>query len=159
MNTTSHLAKHFHEVHFGKNYTWSNLKDVLEGLTWEQATTKVHSLNTIAMLVYHMNYYAVAVMDVLEGKSLTAKHEKSLECPPITSEADWKKLLDNTWSDAERFARLIEELPEEKLWEDFANGKYGNYFRNIQGNIEHIHYHLGQIAIIKKLVLEQGGKL
>lgn len=159
MYTSAHLAKHFREVHVGKNYTWANLKDSLDGITWQQAITKVHSLNTIADLVYHVNYYVVAVMDVLEGKPLTAKHEKSFECPPIASEADWKDLLDKVWLDAERFAKLIEALPEEQLWRNFDDGRYGNYFRNIQGNIEHIHYHLGQIALIKKLVLQQDSKL
>jgi len=35
------------------------------------------------------------------------------------------------------------------------NGKYGNYFRNIVGVIEHIHYHLGQIVLIKKILVSQ----
>ncbi len=44
----------------------------------------------------------------------------------------------------------IEQLPESKLWETFSDEKYGNYYRNIHGIIEHIHYHLGQIVLIKK---------
>ena len=32
--------------------------------------------------------------------------------------------------------------------------KYGNYFRNLTGIIEHLHYHLGQIVLIKKLIAE-----
>ena len=70
--------------------------------------------------------------------------------PPIQSKEDWEKLLDKLWTDAETFASLIEQLPESKLWEDFADGKYGNYYRNIHGIIEHTHYHLGQIVLIKK---------
>ena len=30
--------------------------------------------------------------------------------------------------------------------------KYGTYYRNFHGLIEHAHYHLGQIVLIKKLV-------
>ena len=55
------------------------------------------------------------------------------------------------------FAILIEQLQESKLWEDFSENKYGNYYRNICGIIEHIHYHLGQIVLIKKIILQSGG--
>lgn len=87
-------------------------------------------------------------------------HDKySFDHPPILSQQDWEKLLEKTWTDAENFASLIEQLPESKLWEDFSNKKYGNYYRNIHGIIEHIHYHLGQIVLIKKILLQAGENL
>ena len=60
----------------------------------------------------------------------------------------------DTWTDAEKFVRLIQQLPEHQLWETFAKGEYGNYYRNIQGVTEHVHYHLGQIVLIKKMLLQ-----
>ncbi len=51
---------------------------------------------------------------------------------------------------------LIAQLPEGKLWEDFADKKYGSYYRNLQGIIEHTHYHLGQIVLIKKMLRTPG---
>ncbi len=155
MNLTAQIAKHFREVYFGGNWTSSNLKDKLADVTWQQATTQVYSLNTIAMLVFHMNYYVSAVLKVLQGNPLDASDKYSFDYPPILSREDWEKLLNKTWTDAENFAIMIEQLPESKLWEDFSDGKYGNYYRNIQGIIEHNHYHLGQIALIKKILLQQ----
>lgn len=154
MTLTKQIAKHFREVHFGGNWTASNLKDNLAGLTWEQATTQVYSFNTIATLVYHTNYYVSAVMKVLEGEELNAKDEYSFMHPPIKSKDDWENMLLKTYADAERFADLIEQLPEERLWENFTDEKYGIYYRNLHGIIEHTHYHLGQIALIKKIILE-----
>lgn len=153
MNATEQIAKHFRDIHFGGNWTCSNLKDNLKDLTWQQATTKIHSFNTIATLVYHMNYYVSAVLKVLQGEALNAKDEYSFNHPPILSQEDWINLLDKTWDDAENFALLIEQLPESKLWENFTDEKYGNYYRNIHGIIEHTHYHLGQVVLLKKLVL------
>ena len=153
MNQAAQIARHLREVHFGENWTSSNLKDSLEGINWQQANTTVYSFNTIAGLVYHMNYFVSAVLHVLKGGPLDAKDKYSFDLPPICSEDDWQKLLDKTWSDAEEFASLIELLPESKLWEDFADKKYGSYYRNLQGIIEHIHYHLGQIVLIKKILL------
>lgn len=155
MNTTQQIAKHFREIHFGGNWTCSNLKDNLKDVSWQQATTKVQSFNTIATLVFHVNYYVGAVLKVLQGDELIAKDELSFDHPPINSKEDWDDLLEKVWTDAENFAALVEVLPEEKLWENFTDEKYGIYYRNLHGIIEHTHYHLGQIAILKKLVLNQ----
>jgi hypothetical protein len=154
MTLTSQIAKHFRDVHFGGNWTVSNLKDNLSDVTWQQATTKVYSFNTIAVLTFHINYFVNAALEVLEGRPLNANDKFSFDHPPINSEEDWQKLLNKVFSEAEKFAVRIEQLPEEKLWEDFTDKKYGDYYRNIHGIIEHTHYHLGQIAIIKKLLLQ-----
>ncbi len=159
MTVTSQITKHFREIHFGGNWTCSNLKDNLKGITWQQATTQVYALNTIATLTYHVNYYVDAVIKVLEGKALNAKDENSFSHPPINSQQDWDNLVNKALSDAEKFANLLEKLPDHKLWEDFTDKKYGIYYRNLHGIIEHTHYHLGQIAIIKKIILQGASKI
>ncbi|MES2780853.1 MAG: DUF1572 domain-containing protein [Bacteroidota bacterium] len=146
------IAKHFREIHFGGNWTCSNLKDQLKDVTWQQATTQIYGLNSIATLTFHMNYYVDAVLKVLHGEPLSAKDEYSFAHPPINSEEDWQAMLDKTFSQAEQMANLIEQLPEKKMWENIGDEKYGIWYRNIHGIIEHSHYHLGQIAVIKKIL-------
>jgi hypothetical protein len=158
MNVPVEIAKHFRAVHFGGNWTSVNLKDTLADVTWQQATTPVYALNTIATLVFHMNYYVSAVLKVLQGGLLDAHDKYSFDHPPIHSQEHWEALLHKTWSDAEKFATLIEEWPAQKLDGTFADGKYGSYYRNLHGIIEHIHYHLGQIVLIKKILLQQAEK-
>ncbi len=153
MNLTEQIAKHLREIYFGGNWTSSNLKDNLADVTWQQASTEVYSFNTIATLVYHINYYVSAVLKVLQGEPLDASDKYSFDHPAILSQEDREKLLDKTWTDAESFASLIEQLPERKLWENLSDDKYGNFYRNIHGIIEHAHYHLGQIVLIKKILL------
>ncbi len=154
MNLTAQMARHFREVHFGGNWTSVNLKESLADVSWQQATTQVYSFNTIATLVYHTNYYVSAVLKVLQGGTLDAKDKHSFELPPILSQQDWENLLNKTWTEAETFASLVEQLPESKLGETFCEEKYDNYYRNIHGIIEHTHYHLGQIVLIKKILLQ-----
>lgn len=158
MNLTGQMARHFREVYFGGNWTSSCLKDHLAGVTWQQATAKVYSFNTIADLVYHMNYYVSAVQKVFQGGPLDARDKESFDYPAIQSPEDWEKLLDRFWTDAETFASMIEQLPESKLWDTFSDEKYGNYHRNILGIIEHLHYHLGQVVLIKKILREKEAK-
>ena len=75
--------------------------------------------------------------------------------PPILYHEDWDALLNKTWTDPEKYADLVEQLPEHILWEDFTDKKYGNNLRNIIGVIEHTHYHLGQIVLIKNFATER----
>jgi hypothetical protein len=158
MNVPQQIAKHFRDVYFGGNWTCVNLKDVLADVTWQEATTKVYGLNTIAVLVNHVNYYVGLLIEVLQGKPLNGKDEHSFTHPPIQSEEDWKRMLDKVWTEAETLAGLIEQLSEGILFKDFTDSKYGNYYRNLTGNIEHTHYHLGQMVIIKKIVRETSGQ-
>ncbi len=152
MSLTKQIAKHFRDVHFGGNWTTSNLQDQLKDVTWQQATQQVNDLNTIATLTYHIHYFVHEVLKVLKGGALEAHDKYSFDHPPINSQKDWEDFKQQVFADAKEFADLLEQLPEEKFYEDFTDAKYGNYYRNIVGITEHTHYHLGQIAIIKKLL-------
>jgi uncharacterized damage-inducible protein DinB len=154
MSITKYIAKHLREIYFGGNWTTSNLKDTISDITWQQATQKVYDFNTIATLTFHTTYYVAALLKVLQGGPLDAKDALSFVHPEINTQQDWEQLLNKAWIDAEAAAMLIENMPDIKLHENFTDEKYGNYYRNIHGMIEHMHYHLGQIVLIKKIILQ-----
>lgn len=155
MSLSTQISKHYHQIHFGGNWTSVNLKDTLADVSWQQAVKQVYLLNSIAKLVFHINYYTGLILKVLQGGPLDGHDKFSFDVPPIASQEDWEKLVNKALTEAEQLTALIEHLPEEKLWEDFTDAKYGNYYRNLHGLIEHSHYHLGQIAIIKKIIQQQ----
>ncbi|HSK12987.1 MAG TPA: DinB family protein [Phnomibacter sp.] len=158
MNTPHQLAKHLRDVIFGGNWTTVNLKDTLADVNWQQATTRVQDLNTIAMLVFHINYYFQPILKVLQGHPMDAHDKYSFDLPTITCEEDWQQVVNKAFTDTEVLAAEIEKLDEAKLDEPFADPKYGSYYRNLMGLIEHTHYHLGQIVVIRKLLAAQGDK-
>ena len=154
MSTTSQLAKRFREVLLdGKWIANTNFKDQLSDVTWEQATTKIESLNTIAMLTFHIDYYVAGLNNVFEGGDLEIRDQYSFNLPPIENEEQWGTLKNKLWNDTEKFASLLEQIPDSKMNEVFVDEKYDTYLRNIDGMIEHCYYHLGQITLIKKLIL------
>ena len=66
---------HNNSKHFRRSKQWRKLdmvksKDNLTDVTWEQATTKIPSYNTIAALVYHIHYYIEILIPVLQGGKL-----------------------------------------------------------------------------------------
>lgn len=152
MSPGAQFAKHLREVHTGGNWTAVNLKDTLAGISCEEASQKLESFNSIAALVYHINYYVSTILHVLQGEPLDAHDKYSFDVPPIKSELDWDTLKEKSFADAEELAVLVEQLPAERFSEIFFAEKYGTYHRNLLGLIEHTHYHLGQIVILIKLI-------
>ncbi|UTW63130.1 DinB family protein [bacterium SCSIO 12741] len=154
MNPSPQIAQHFRGVFFGGNWTTVNVKDTLAAITWKQALEQVGSFNTIATLSFHLSYFVHEVLPVLKGGPLTAHDKFSFDHPPIHSQEDWEAFQKEILKDAEEFATLVEQIPAEDWDAPFTDPKYGTLYRNIHGIIEHSHYHLGQIALIKKQLLE-----
>lgn len=154
MNQTKQMAKRFREVILdGKWIANTNFKDQISDLTWQQATTKIGSLNTIAALTFHIHYYVAGVLQVLQGGPLAISDKYSFDLPPITSQTDWEQLRNNLFRDAALFAQAVEQLTDRQLAEGFVDIKYGDYRRNIEGMIEHCYYHLGQVVLIRKMIV------
>ena len=156
MENPGQLANRFTEVILnGKWIANTNYKDQLSKVTWKQANRKIGSLNTIAVLSYHINYYVSGILHYFEEGTLDIQDKYSFDAPAITSGEDWDTLLKDMWANSERLAEHIDQLSEEKLEDTFIDEKYGSYRRNIEGLIEHAYYHLGQISLIQKMIIEQ----
>ena len=153
MKLTEQTADQFREVYL--NGVWvvaTNLKAELSDVNWEEATTKIGSLNTIAAIAYHVNYYIAGLGKVLAGGPLDISDKYSFDLPPIESQEDWDKLLNQIWSDGEQFANLLAQMSDDKLMQGFIAEQYGNYYKNMHATIQHCYYHLGQIVLLKKLI-------
>jgi len=155
MTKSLQIANRFREVIL--NGTWianTNFKDQLVDLDWQIAIKKIDSLNTIADLAQHIHYYISGIQNVFNGGTLDIKDQYSFNFPPIESQEQWNLFLEKFWNDAEEFARKVELMSDEKLNSVFVDEKYGSFKRNIEAMIEHSYYHLGQIVLIKKMLLQ-----
>jgi len=156
MHTAKPLALRFKEVILdGRWVAYTNFKDQIDDLDMAKATTKIGSLNTIAALTFHVNYYIAGVLQVLKGGSLDIRDKYSFEMPALKDDLDWVKLKNDLFQNARAFTEQLELLTEEQLKSHFVQEEYGSYQRNMDGMIEHCYYHLGQVVLIKKLILEK----
>ncbi|NMH28899.1 DinB family protein [Flavobacterium silvaticum] len=138
--------------------TWianTNFKDQITHVTWKEAIQKVGNLNTIAALTFHINYYLDGLIRAFDTGKLDISDPFSFDVPEIGSDAEWKNLTDSFLTNATEFAIRVEQMPDEKFDEPFIDPKYGNYLRNIEGIIEHSYYHLGQVVLIRKMIVEK----
>jgi uncharacterized damage-inducible protein DinB len=131
----------------------TNYKAQLESITWEQAVQKVGNLNSIAALTFHINYYMEGILDVVNGGNLDIHDQYSFEVGDMQSDEDWQNLVNRFLKNAEAFCKQVAILPDYRLDQTFVDEKYGTYLRNLEGVIEHSYYHLGQISLIKKLIV------
>lgn len=150
---TKQMADHLRQVIFGGNWTTSSYQQHFTGMSLEAASLQQEG-NSILTLFCHATYYIPVLKKVLVGGPLTGNDKESFTLPVLNGQADWEALQQRTWEDAEKTAELLGLLPDEKLTEPFTDPKYGSYYRNISGIIEHLHYHLGQVVLLK-LRMEQ----
>lgn len=149
------IANRLREVFLnGRWIANTHYKEQISNLTWQQATQKVGNLNSIAALTFHVNYYLAGLLNVLNGGKLEIKDKYSFDLPEIKSESDWQNLVHAFLNNAEMFANKVEEMDENMLEQPFVEEKYGTYLRNIEGVIEHSYYHLGQISLIRKMIMQ-----
>lgn len=146
------LAHHFKNAFSSENWTERNVKDVLADVDFTMATTQIEDVNTIGALTFHIGYFLNGIIDVIEDHKLTIRDKFSFQHPEIQNEADWQNLKNNVLKKAEKCEILIKNLPEKQWHESFLDAKYGTFYANIQGIIEHTYYHLGQIVILKKFL-------
>jgi len=150
------LANRLREVLLsGKWIANTNFKEQITSISWEQAIEKIENLNTISLLTFHVNYYLKGLLQVFEGGNLEIKDKFSFDMPEIVSETDWLNLVNEFVSNAERFINHVEKMDDNLLKQPFVKEEYGSYLRNIEAQIEHSYYHLGQVSLIKKLVMQK----
>lgn len=153
MSRNEDLANRLKEVYLnGRWIANTNFKEQILNVSWEQATRKIDSLNTIAALTYHINYYLVGLLKAFDNGKLEMSDKYSFDLKEIYSAEDWNELVDDFLNNAEQFINTVEKMDDQIFDQPFIDEKYGTYLRNIEGVIEHSYYHLGQISLIKKLM-------
>lgn len=138
----------------GRWIAYTNYREQIQSVNWQQATQKIGNLNTIAALTYHINYYLAGLLKAFENGKLEISDKYSFDLPPITSETDWNELVTDFLTNSEKFADRVEQMDDQQFDKPFIDEKYGTFLRNIEGVIEHSYYHLGQITLLKKLTID-----
>ena len=154
MSQLPSLAQRLQEVLLdGRWIANTNWKEQIQDLTIQS----VESLNSIALLTFHLTYYLKGVIPALQGGPLEIRDTYSFDLPPIEKEADWVALKADFFAQASAFVATVSQLDEALLPQDFVNAKYGSYQRNLEAMIEHAYYHLGQVVLIRKMILRREG--
>ena len=155
MKITNEIAMHIQDCFNGENWTGVNIADTLSDVNWQQAQQQTAaSKNTIASLLHHLYYWNGILLQRINGNDPVVPETNGFNVDELKNENDWNELKEKAHQSFIQLANAVKNFPQEKLSSTYAAGK-SSYYKNLQGIIEHAHYHLGQIVILKKLVFSQ----
>lgn len=85
------------------------------------------------------------------GENPIVPEANGFDVGSLGNDVEWKKLIREMLVSASELAVATRDVPEETLELPIVAGGSSTY-KNLQGSVEHVHYHLGQIVVIKKLL-------
>lgn len=152
MKITELIARHILEVHEGNNWTEVDVTQTLQDVTMEEATLRTQaSPNTIAALLQHLTFWNRVVVKRIYGIAVGETPDNGYFVPELLDEADWQRLKADNLKSAHELAAAIRQFNVDALEQPILP-EHDTAYRNLQGSVEHVHYHLGQMVILKKLI-------
>ncbi len=140
------LKRAFH----GDAWHGPSLREVLDGVTAAQASSRLATGHSIREMVLHITAWTDISCQRL---AVTPVPEATTEedWPPVDEldEADWKKDLENLFAAEERLQELLTSFPESRL-DATVPGRDHSFYVMLHGAVQHSLYHAGQIVVLKK---------
>ena len=130
------------------------LLQILQGVTATQAAAHpVKNAHSIWELVLHIAAWDGAVRKRMNGIAVVLTDEENF--PPVrdTTEAAWQRALEHLRTAHGELVAAVEKFPESSLREQVP-GKQGAHYTfsyMLHGLSQHVAYHAGQIALLKKM--------
>jgi len=126
------------------------LEDVIEAEAFKQPVKDVHS---IAELVAHIIYWRSPIIRKLKGEKDYVGKMDSPENWPTLDELKakgWKALLEEFEESQKQLIALLKGAKPHFFMEEYKPGV--SWDQMIEGVVQHDIYHLGQLALIKKMI-------
>lgn len=152
MQLTEAIAQHVLDVHLGGNWTEVDVVHTLQDVTLAEATTPTAaSPNTIASLLRHLTCWNRVMARRAQGVATDVGPANGFDGPALHTEAEWAALQADNIASAHELAAAIRSFDEASLPQPILPN-YSSAYKNLQGAVEHVHYHLGQLVLLKNLV-------
>jgi hypothetical protein len=150
MSETNRIAKLFADLQHGDCWIGSNFKQALHGIDAALAAKNVgDNSNNIWQLVSHLIYWRTSADNRLNG-SIAPPPFPDMMLPDELNETNWKQTLADFEVAYHMLRNTILHFKEENLNRPSPKEEQ-TYYHLIMGCLQHDAYHLGQIALIKKL--------
>lgn len=142
----------------GEAWHGASIREALAGVTAAQAAARpIPNAHTIWEIVHHMMAWATEVEARL-GRAARALAGDA-DWPPVTKTdaAAWNAARDALAQAHVRLRGTIREFPPSRLGDSVrspADATSGSFYVMLHGLAQHDAYHTGQIAILKKALME-----
>lgn len=129
--------------------------DLLDDVSPGQAQARpLPSAHTIGELVLHIDYWLLAALEAARGTAMPKFDGGGADWPALPADSEaWFAAQDRLFRNAAALVKAIEQLDDAKL-SDTVPGRSYDFYRLLHGVVQHSCYHGGQIAMLKKAVLD-----
>ena len=122
-----------------------SVMDTLKDITPQKATNRLPESHSIVELVCHMTSWRNFVTDQLLGKPREVSEDENFPKP-----GSWDEALTGLRKSQVDLLNALDSFPENRLNEKVPLREYRFHFM-LNGIVQHDIYHIGQIALLKKL--------
>lgn len=153
MNEQERIANLFEKLYQDSPWIDVNLVSTLDGITAKQAYKRVlPNCNTIWEITQHMIAWRNNVLKRVKGKTIQTPANNYVEKVKDHSAKAWKATVQKLAGSQKKWMHFLHTTNPgsfEKIYP--VNGM--TYYEHIQGILQHDAYHLGQLVLLKKLLL------
>jgi uncharacterized damage-inducible protein DinB len=155
MNEHEHLADTIRRSQEGPAWHGPSLSEILQGVTAEHASKRVGDAHTIWELTEHIIAWLDIVRRRIESERLTDDNLTSKDnWPPVpeATEENWHKTVSRAAEANHRLCQRVISFGIESALDKTVPGRDYTYAVMLNGAAQHVIYHAGQIALLKKLM-------
>jgi len=141
----------------GEAWYGDSLREILTNVTAKQARAyPIANAHSIWELLYHVESWVKFAIGAIDGTPIPPwpAMPVELDWPPVTetSERTWRQAVDSFFSHHLKLVEKIKAFTDEEL-EATVPGRTYDFYRLFQSTTQHAVYHAGQIALLKKIPL------
>jgi uncharacterized damage-inducible protein DinB len=147
MRPTERLLDQLNRAFGGEAWHGPALRNLLDGVTERQAQAHpIEAGHSILELILHIATWNEVVAKRVGGVEVRSE---TVDDWTDVSKFSWKQAIDRLEQAQSRLSDAVARLSSEEL-EQPAAGSKSSKFTQIAGALQHMAYHAGQIALLKK---------
>lgn len=150
MNEVERISDQLRRAFEGEAWHGPAVREVLVGVTAEQAARRLGQAHTIWEITLHIAAWEGIVRRRLGGE-VGRDIPREVDWPAVreTNEAAWRHALEELERGHRQLREAVARLSDERLGEKMP-GKEHTIYIEVHGVVQHDLYHAGQIAVLKK---------
>ncbi len=152
MTETARIKDQLQRAFGGDAWYGNSLTEILAGVSAEKAVAHLFpNALSIWELVLHLTFTEEIMRRRIEGEQAAISGDEDFPKVSDPSEAAWQNALGNLRDSHEKLKCAIDKLENENLDEKLKIYDHSKYHL-LHGLIQHLVYHAGQIALLKKFL-------
>ncbi len=151
MPETARIADQLKLAFEGEAWHGPALLEILAGIDAETAAARpIAKAHTIWEISLHIAAWEGVIERRIGGEALVLSDPENFPAITDAGEEAWKKAVAQVRQTNARLVRAIAALPDSRLTERVPGKDYDFYFM-LHGAVQHVAYHGGQIAILRRM--------